>query len=397
MKKKLEILVYHLGYGGIEQMVSSISNLLKDEFEISILSFYKLYENPVFPIDPSISITYLYESNVPLKVKKYNQLLHQKKLGSLLREVFHDYLKGFHIITLYQDVSFSIGAYFLKGRYRRLKKHFKNHSSDIYLSTRYEISKILTKYGHKTSLKIGWEHNHYHGDQAYKKNLLTAYKNLDYLIVVSRALTNEYQEDLKNEKCNCIFIPNMLPYDLNFMSDCTTRNILFVGRLEKEKGLFDAIDVMKRLQQKMISFHFDIIGDGPLMKKLVKHVQEKGLSNYVQFHGFQNHSYIEKIYRQTALSIMTSYTESFGLVLLEAMNAGIPSLAFDSAEGARELILNNSNGFLIQNRNLDEMADKIVYLFQNPEEIKRLGKNAKEFSKNFFPNSVKTMWLEIMR
>lgn len=397
MKKKLEILVYHLGYGGIEQMVSNVSHLLKNDFDISILSFYKLYEKPVFPIDNSIPITYLYESNVPLKVKKYNQLFHQRKIGFMLKEVFNDYIKGCHFITLYRDFSFSVGAYFLKGRYRKLKKHMKSNKSDIYLSTRYEISKILTKYGHKSSLKIGWEHNHYHGDFNYKKNLLNSSKKLDYLVVVSRALTNEYQQDLKDEKCKCIFIPNMLPYDLNFQSDYRERRILFVGRLEKEKGLFDAIDVMKRLQERMIPFHFDIVGDGPFMKQLMKHVQNKGLADFIQFHGFQNHQYIEKLYQHTAISIMTSYTESFGLVILEAMNAGIPSLAFDSAEGARELILNNSNGFLIQNRNLDEMAEKIIFLFQNPKEIQRLGQNAKEFSKNYLSDSVRTNWLQIMR
>lgn len=47
MKKKLEILVYHLGYGGIEKAVSSLVEVLKNDYEISILSFYRLYNQPV--------------------------------------------------------------------------------------------------------------------------------------------------------------------------------------------------------------------------------------------------------------------------------------------------------------------------------------------------------------
>ena len=50
---------------------------------------------------------------------------------------------------------------------------------------------------------------------------------------------------------------------------------------------------------------------------------------------------------------MTSYTESFGIVLIEAMSHGIPCIAFDSAEGAREIINSGENGYLINNRNFD--------------------------------------------
>lgn len=394
--KKLEIFVFHLGYGGIEQMVSSLANLLKDSYQISIVSFYKLYEKPIFPIDENIRITYLYETNVPLKVKKYNKLLHEKKIGMLLKTVFQDYVKRFHFKTFFHDLFYSIRIYFLGGRYRKLKKYLKKSEADIYLSTRYEISKILTKYGKKNARKIGWEHNHYHGNLEYKKNLISASKNLDQLVLVSRVLTNEYKEEFTKKKCKCIYIPNMINYDLPFVSDYKERRILFVGRLEKEKGLFDAIDVMKRLQEKMIPFHYDIVGDGPLRNDLEKHVREKGLANYITFHGFQNHAYIERLYQHASIFLMTSFTESFGLVVIEAMNAGIPTIALSSAEGVRELVLNGSNGYLIQNRSLDEMANKIIYLFQNPLEIERLGKNAKEFSKNFLPGSVKAMWLQIL-
>ena len=56
---------------------------------------------------------------------------------------------------------------------------------------------------------------------------------------------------------------------------------------------------------------------------------------------------------------MTSYSESFGLVLLEAASFGLPLIAFDSAEGAKEIIQNGQNGYLIQNRNKEDMSNKI--------------------------------------
>lgn len=396
MKKHVEIIVYHLGYGGIEQAVSSLTHLLQNDVELSILSFYKLYDTPVFPLANFVPVTYLYETDVPLKVKKYNQLLHQGKILQMISMVFKDYFKGLHFLTFFHDLFYSFDIYFLKGRFRKLKKHLKKSSADVYISTRYEISDILSKYGNANSFKIGWEHNHHHGNKVYKKHVVDASCNLNRLVLVSRDLTNDYSREMEQKKCKCVYIPNMLSYDLTFISDYQEKRILLVGRLEEEKGIFDAINVMKRLQERMIPFHFDIVGDGPLKSFLVKHVQDKNLYQYVTFHGFQNHAYIETLYRHASIYLMTSFTESFGLVLLEAMNAGLPCLAFDSAEGARELINNDSNGYLVQNRDVDEMANKIIYLLNHPEVIQRLGKNAKEFSKNFLPNSVKAMWKSVL-
>ena len=115
MKKKLEILVYHLGYGGIEKAVSSLVEVFKNDYEISILSFYRLYNQPVFVIDSNIPIRYLYETDVPLKVKKYNQLIKKKQIGKLLQVLWNDYGKGFHFLTFFHDLFYSIQIYFLKG------------------------------------------------------------------------------------------------------------------------------------------------------------------------------------------------------------------------------------------------------------------------------------------
>lgn len=392
MKKKLEILVYHLGYGGIEKAVSSFVELLKKDYDISILAFYRLYDQPVFSIDPSIKITYLYETDVPLKVKKYNQLLKKKAFGKLFGLIWDDYFKGCHFLTFFHDFFFSINIYFLGGRFRKLKKHLKYDTSQIYLSTRYEISEILTKFGNKGSLKIGWEHNHHHGNETYKKAVVKASSDLDYLVLVSRALTKDYQKELAVKRCRPIYIPNILDRDLPFVSDYKETRILMVGRLEQEKGLLDGLEIAKRLQERMISFHLDIVGDGPMRADLEKIIFERNLGNYVTIHGFQNHDYIEKLYQHASIYLMTSFTESFGLVLLEAMNAGIPCLAFSSAEGACELIQNDVNGYLISDRNIEEMVNCILNLWNHPEKIEMLGKNAKLFSKNFLPHSVSVMW-----
>ncbi len=396
MKKKLEIYVYHLGYGGIEKAVSSLCKMLGNVYDISIISLYQLYEKPIFEIPSNVSITYLYQTDLPLKMKKYKQLLLEKKFGEFFQSMWKDYFCHFHFLQFFHDFGLSFYLDGLGGKYRKLKKYLASSQADIFLSTRWEISRVFATCKNSSAIQIGWEHNHYHGDLVYKKHVIESSKNLDYLVLVSRALAKDYQREMAVCKCRPIYIPNVIDFPLSFCSDYQSKHLLFVGRLEKEKGLFDAFEVMKRLQERKIVFHFDLVGDGPLRNRLEEFVQHKNLKDYVTFHGFQNHAYIENLMQHTTLFVMCSHTESFGLVLLEAMNAGIPCMAFDSAEGARELIIPNVNGYLITRRNVDEMAEKISELLLDLPRVQLLGKQAKEFSKNFLPASVQVMWRKIM-
>jgi glycosyltransferase involved in cell wall biosynthesis len=89
---------------------------------------------------------------------------------------------------------------------------------------------------------------------------------------------------------------------------------------------------------------------------------------------------------------MTSFSESFGLVLIEAENYGLPLVAFSSAQGAHEIILNNKNGFLIENRNKTEMANCIIKLIENQNLRKEMGQCGKKMSKKYCKENVSKQW-----
>ena len=93
---------------------------------------------------------------------------------------------------------------------------------------------------------------------------------------------------------------------------------------------------------------------------------------------------------------MSYYTESFGIVLIEAMSHGVPCIAFDSAEGAREIINSGENGYLIKNRNFDVMIQKIVDLMEHEEERIRLGKMARESVKKYTSSIVGEEWFTLI-
>ena len=99
---------------------------------------------------------------------------------------------------------------------------------------------------------------------------------------------------------------------------------------------------------------------------------------------------------RSSIYVMTSYTESFGIVLIEAMSHGIPCIAFDSAEGANEIIESGYNGYLIKNRNFEAMVKKIEDLVDNKDERVRIGKNAKKSIEKYSSDVVGEEWFTLI-
>jgi glycosyltransferase involved in cell wall biosynthesis len=114
-------------------------------------------------------------------------------------------------------------------------------------------------------------------------------------------------------------------------------------------------------------------------------------------HGYLKKKELNELFHESSIYVMTSYTESFGIVLIEAMSHGIPCIAFTSAEGANDLITNDYNGYLIPNRDFNKMIEKIEELTNNKKLRKELGKNAREFSLKYSSDNIKKEWLELLK
>ena len=161
----------------------------------------------------------------------------------------------------------------------------------------------------------------------------------------------------------------------------------------KEKGFLDLIDVYKIVHESFPEWKLNIIGDGVLRNKIEKKVDGYGLSDSVNLHGYKTTDYVNKMLKSSSIYIMTSFTESFGIVLLEAFSYGIPAVSFTSARGANEIITNNWDGYLIKNRNKEEMAKRICELISGHNRRVVMGNNALKKANKFYIDEIKNKWI----
>lgn len=371
--KKVTILALHLGYGGIERCISLLANSLSKIYQVEIISTYKLYEEPAFPLDRAVEVRYLLPKMKPNK---------QELLSAI---------KTFHFIKAYQE--YKKARTILKLKKSQMIQAIQNCNSDIIISTRDIHNDWLGKYGKKETYKIGWEHNHPHGNQKYAKKIIKSVQNLDAFVVVSPELKQLYESKVK---CSCIYIPNAIEDIPREKSERIQKHIVSVGRLSPEKGYLDLIDIFVLVHKKHSDWHLDIIGDGAERNMIEAKIKQFNLSDSITLHGFQDKAYINQILKKSSIYVMTSYTESFGIVLLEAFSYALPCIAFDSAEGANLLISNNWDGYLVPNRDKEQMAKRICELIQNQNRRIIMGDNGRKKSETYQMKEIKKEWISLL-
>lgn len=375
--KKVTILSLHLGYGGAERCITNLANSLVDKYNVEILSVYKLYDKPAFYLDKRVNVRYL-TSVLPNR-----------------DDIRYD-LKHFKIFGLVKDLFYALKVLNLKKK--KTIDAIDACDSDIIISSKVYFNKLLGEYKNDGVRAIGWEHNYNNHTKKEIKEFIRSCKYLDDVVMVNSELQAFYQKEFSKLglKCGVRYIPNYIDDVSKTTTKYDNKNLIAVGRLEKVKGFADLIKVYKLVNLKTQGTSLTLVGDGKEKDSLFETIVKNDLSGKVKMPGYLFQEDIDKLYDKSCLYIMTSHSESFGLVMLEAMSHGLPVVAFSSAEGARDLIQDGYNGYLINNRNEFEMADKIIELLNNPDKLKKMGTNAYTSAKKYTKEVVIKTWEQLL-
>ena len=210
-------------------------------------------------------------------------------------------------------------------------------------------------------------------------------KHAGYITVVSQHLKSEVLKlyDTKN-----IDIISMGCKTENFGKQYAVTNyfqqnekkvVLFVGRLAEKKGVTYLIDAMKNIDAKLV-----IVGDGPLRESLELQAKEQG--NKITFLGAKTHEELKTIYASADIFVAPSVTakdgdkEGIPTAIMEAMASGLPIVASNSG-GICEIIEDEKNGYLVEEKNVEQLIDRINQIILYPDRAEAMQEEALKSSK----------------
>ncbi len=371
--RKITFLLLHLNYGGLEKQVVTLANELSKKYEVEFLVLYDLLHGKSF-----------YELNKNIKVRFI------LNYGPIRWNELKNILKSLNIVKFIKYLFLDLKLIFTK--YSKIRTITNSLQTDILISSRIEFAAQIKR---KDIITISQEHS-YIENAKYISKVRKAFNYINYLIVMTEAAKEKYENWFKgyNSYTSVIEIPNVINATEKIAS-LDSCQIISIGRLEDIKRFDTLIEIFSECLKKNNKLTLKIIGDGSKKEELITLCKNLNISNKVTFSGKLNSDNIEKELLKSAIFVLTSKSESFSLVLVEASSYGVPPLSFDVDVGPREIITNGLNGILVKNDDFNGMQEKILELMDNEKERKNIGKNAKLNAEKYYVENIVKKWEEL--
>ena len=279
-----------------------------------------------------------------------------------------------------------------------LRRKLIDYKIEMFLYQFYSINdmKMLNQIADKNNIRtliighssfLSWIYNK---DFNFFSKLYNFYKQTKY-IVSSVA----YESDLLHKKwgINSIFMNNIMPYEYNNItpSDLSSKTILMVGKGSNKLKRFDlGIKAMKYIVKEIPDCEMKIISDFEGLEDLKLLTKELNLENNIKFEEYTSSNDI--YYKNASLHLLTSVSESDGLILCETKLFGIPNIL----TGLDYLTCSKNGTVTIYNDNPENIAQEAIKILKDEKYKKNLGKKARESMKQFDNSVIADKWLRLI-
>ena len=372
---RIVYIINSLSYkGGAERIISEKMNYMATHwgYDVSIITCYqfpKTMPNSYYLSDKVRQINLCINSHIQYKYGYPKRLWYKSYYSHLLRSKLEEAVNSVN-----PDIIIGLG-YTMADVVCLLKckavKIIESHEARIYTKCfyLYEKNSLLQKFYYKLSRR---------------KYLNTIDKKADVIV----ALTKDDARNWKNAK-RIEIIPNFSTMPISKLSDCESKRVIAVGRLEWQKGFDRLIDIWTIVSKNHPDWQLDIFGEGSLELELKKDIKDAKLSN-ISIHPYTNN--ISKEYATSSICVLTSRYEGFSLVILEALRHGVPCITFDCPYGPKDLVDHEKCGYVIDNGNIDLFAEKLCYLINNHEIRKKFSEAAVNKGHSYQVDTIMNQW-----
>lgn len=190
-------------------------------------------------------------------------------------------------------------------------------------------------------------------------------------------------------------IPNAVDLPASWQEARGHKNLVAVGRLVPMKGFDILLEAFAKIAERFNDWTLTIWGEGPERQSLEDLRDRFGLAKQVRMPGVTPRA---GTWIETADAfVLSSRYEGWGLVLLEAMGAGLPVVSFACEWGPREMIEDGVDGLFARREDPEDLADKLALVLSNPDLRQRLGSAARRSVARFAPATIISQWEDVIR
>ena len=347
--------------GGISRVVHDLSKrLIKDGHDVTVVTYkdgdapyfeddkgVKVYRVDNFMINPNNFIDWIMQMNFNM-IAKANEIIAKEGKFDVIHA--HDWLVAYAAKTLKGSYNIPIVSTIHAteaGRNSGIHDEVQRYINDTEWMLTYESTEVIVN-----SNYMKGELQRLFGLPFEKINVVPNGVNLTAFNGIERDYEFRRRYALDNEKI-----------------------ILFMGRLVYEKGVQHLISAMPKILNGYHDSKLVIAGKGGMLDELRGQVNAMGLGNKVCFAGYMNGKDVQKMYKAADISVFPSTYEPFGIVALEAMLAGIPTVVSDVG-GLNEIVEHGVDGMKSYAGNSNSIADSVLALLFDAKLCSAVSKNA---------------------
>ena len=210
-------------------------------------------------------------------------------------------------------------------------------------------------------------------------------KRLDRFVVLT-----EYDRQAWQEIPRVDVIPNPLPFYPPNIPSIRKKRIIAVGRYFDEKGYDLLLHAWSIVEKTVDYWELVIYGDGN--KAYYERIAASLSLNKNRYRLNDSISDVQKEYLDSSFFVCTSRFDGFGMGIIEAMACGLPVVAFDCLWGPRSIITDGEDGLLVENGNIEKLAETMISLIRHPEMISEMGQNARKNVRRFNMDMIAKKW-----
>lgn len=288
-----------------------------------------------------------------------------------------------------------------KLHFTRQKKLFTDLQPDIIISPNYNFDHYWLPFIKNKAKLIKERHGSRFFETQQRKNA-SVFSKLKFLLndyidgLYDKIVVLNPDEKYYLQSNNVVVIPN--PTELSSLrADLKKKKVIAAGRISPVKAFDQLIEVWSLLYQDFTDWQLHFYGQDYLdtQQKLEQLVQKHHLESVIKFKGSVNN--LPETMTDYSIYAMTSETECFPMVLLEALSVGLPVISYDCPNGPRNILINGEDSILVPDKNIPIFATQLKELMQNENLRQEMGTKGLINVQRFGTEKVMQQWIDLFK